>query len=445
MALEIAIIFALVLVNGLFAGAEIATVTLRKTRIEQLLLEGKRSARAVAELRGNPERFLATVQVGITVVGIAAAAYGGETLAVRLSKVLEGAPYVGAYAHSIAFAVVVTVLSYFSLVLGELVPKSLALRASEPYALLVGRPLLALANIARPVVWLLTQSSNAVLRIFGDRTSFTESRMSPDELKALLEEAGAAGEIDPSASEIATRALELADLTASEVMVPRKAIVAIEKGGTVAELRRLFAGRYHTRLPVYQGSIDSIVGIVSIHDAFERGGEGTIDHLIRPAMFVPEQTRAVDLLPRLQAAEEEIAIVVDEHGGTAGLVTRIDVAEELFGHASDAPPGGSGESIRRDADGSVTILGTAPLREVNRALDLRLPEDGDWSTMGGLCVGLAGRIPKKGEHIAVPNGPTLEIADASPRRVRAVRVRLPSDGAQGASGPPGLRPGASPQ
>lgn len=429
MALEIIVVFALILVNGLFSGAEIATVTLRKTRLEQLLAEGKRSAHAVAELRKNPERFLATVQVGITVVGIAAAAYGGETLAARLAKQLVALPPpLDAYAHPIAFGVVVTSLSYFSLVLGELVPKSLALRASERYALLVGRPLLALAQGARPVIWFLTLSSNAVLKVFGDRTSFTEARMSPDELKALLEEAGEAGQLHPGASEIASRAIELADLSARDVMVPRSTIVALQKGSTVADLRALLAERRASRVPVYDGTIDSIVGFVSVHDVFMRGGDGNapIDALIRPIVYVPEQMRAVDLLPRLQTDGAEIAVVVDEHGGTAGLLTRIDVAEELFGSVNGAGAAAAEVGIKRDDDGGITVLATAPVRDVNRALDLQLPESDEWATIGGMCVALFGRIPATGERIQIPGSPqqpTLEIVEASPRRVRVVRIR----------------------
>ncbi len=427
MIFELGIVFVLILVNGLFSGAEIATVTLRRTRLKQLLAEGKGSAHAVAELRKNPERFLATVQVGITVVGIAAAAYGGETLAARLAKVLLALPQpLTDYAHPIAFAIVVTSLSYFSLVLGELVPKSLALRASEPYALLVGRPLLVLAQVARPIIWFLTTSSNAVLKIFGDRTSFTEARMSPEELKALLEEAGEAGELHPSASEIATRAIELADLNARDVMVPRSTIVALPRGATVADLRALLAERRTSRVPVFEGSIDSIVGFVSVHDVFMRGGEGPIDDLIRPIVYVPEQMRAVDLLPRLQTDGAEIAVVVDEHGGTAGLLTRIDVAEELFGSAKGMGSLAADVGIRRDADGSITMLATAPVRDVNRALALQLPESDEWATIGGMCVALFGRIPATGERIQVPGAhqPNLEIVDASARRVRVVRIRI---------------------
>jgi putative hemolysin len=423
MAFEIAVIVVLVLINGLFSGAEIATVTVRKTRLQQLLAEGKRSAKAVVELRSNPERFLATVQVGITVIGIAAAAYGGDALSERLGAVLAPLPTIGPYGHEIAFVVVVTGLSYFSLVLGELVPKSLALRASEPYALLVARPLLALAQLARPIIWVLTKSSNIVLKLFGDRTSFTEARMSPDELRALLEEAGEGGELHPSVSEIASRALDFADLSAKDIMMPRSAIVAIAKSANTADLRALLKERRHSRVPVYEGTVDNIVGFVAIYDAFIRATDEPLASIVRPITYVPEQMRAVDLLPRLQTSGAEIAVVVDEHGGTAGLLTRIDVAEELFGSVNAAGGSAPDIGIQKEADGSVTVLGTAAVREVNRALDLNLPESDDFATIGGLLISLAGHIPQKGEVLRVENGPTIEVLDASARRVRAVKIK----------------------
>jgi putative hemolysin len=415
---ELLILLALVLVNGLFSGAEIATVTVRKTRIEQLLQEGHPGARAMAELRANPERFLATVQIGITVVGAAAAAYGGDTLADRLGPMLT--PWLGPQGHTVAFVVVVAGLSFASLVLGELVPKSLALRAGESYALRVSRPLLMLAWVARPLVWLLTQSSNLVLRLFGDRTSFTEARVSSDELKAMLEEAGDAGVLHPRVGEIASRAMDLNELRAYEVMVPRNRIQAIRQEATLEEFRRFVSDVVHARIPVFEGTVDRIVGYVSVRDAFTNpAGHTTLVGLTRPITFVPESMRAIETLRSLQSHGAELAIVVDEHGGTAGLLTREDLAEELFGEASGTS---SAEGVHPEPDGSYLIEGSATLREVNRTLELGLPETDEWSTVAGLAVGLARRIPAKGEKFVIPNGPTLEIVDASPRRVRAVRV-----------------------
>jgi putative hemolysin len=418
---ELLVLLGLVLINGLFSGAEIAIVTVRKTRIEQLVEQGSRGAAAIAQLRANPERFLATVQVGITVVGAAAAAYGGDTLANRLTPLLS--PALGAHAHQVAFATVVAAISYLSLVLGELVPKSLALRAGESYALLVARPLRGLASLARPLVWLLTKSSNIVLRLFGDSTSFTEARVSSDELKAMLEEAGEVGALHPRIGEIAARAMDFNDLKAKDVMVGRTQIRSISKDATIDELRRLAIEVAHSRVPLFEGDTDNIVAYVRVRDAFTNAdAHAILSTLSRPVRFVPESMRAIDILQSFQCQGTELAVVVDEHGCTAGLVTREDLAEELFGELN-VPATTASEAIQSQPDGSTIVAGSTPVREVNRALDLRLPEVDDWSTIGGMSV--ASRIPSKGEMIQVPNGPAIEIIDASPRRVRAVRV-LPS-------------------
>lgn len=424
MALELAIIIVLVLVNGLFAGAEIATVTVRKTRIDQLVLDGNRRARALDQLRSDPERFLATVQVGITVVSMAAAAYGGDTLAKRLTPVFQSIG-VGQYAHGLAFAIVVMGISYLSLVLGELVPKSLALRRGEGYALLVARPLLGLAFLARPVAWLLTSTSNAVLKVFGDRTSFSEARVSADELKAMLEDAGEAGALHPRVGVIAARAIDLNALSAGDVMVPRNRIVAIDKAASVEELRALVAQEGHSRIPLQEGGLDNVVGVVSVRDVFTKGGDDVVASFGRPITFVPDTMRAVDVLHTLQTRGAEIAMVVDEHGGTAGLLTREDLAEELFG----AVAGGDlmhPEPVRREKDGSVIVIGNALVREVNRELDLKLPESEHWSTVAGMCIGLSHRLLLKGERVQVPNGPLIEVLDASARKIRAVRIHASS-------------------
>ena len=423
---ELLVLLALVVVNGLFSGAEIAIVTVRKTRIDQLVEEGNRNARAIGQLRGNPERFLATVQVGITVVGAAAAAYGGDTLANRLTPLL--APTLGNHAHSVAFAIVVAAISYLSLVLGELVPKSLALRAGESYALLVARPLLALASLTRPLVWLLTKSSNIVLKLFGDSTSFTETRISPDELKGMLQEAGKVGDLHPRIGEIAARAMDFNELKAKDVMVTRTQIRSLSKDASIDDLRRLAMEVGHSKVPLFEGDADNIVAYVRVRDAFTHPDtHAVLSTLSRPVRFVPESMRAIDTLQSFQCQGTELAIVVDEHGCTAGLLTREDLAEELFGELN-VPASAASQEIQVQSDGSVLIAGSTEIREVNRVLDLRLPEIDDWSTMGGMSVAIAGRIPSKGELIQVPNGPAIEVVDASPRRVRSVRV-LPAKAA----------------
>lgn len=419
---ELSIILLLILLNGLFSGAEMATVTLRRSRLEQLVAEGRRGAAAVAQLRHNPERFLATVQIGITVVGAAAAAYGGDTLARRLAPIVAMIPVLAQWASQIAFVVVVVAISFLSLVLGELVPKSLALRATEPYALLVARPLLWLAWLARPVVWLLTTTSNAILRVFGDRASFTEGRMSPEEVRSLLEEAGKEGSVDRHAGEIASRALDLTTLVASDLMVSRNRMVTVPMTASPEQLREAFASSGHSRVVVHDGvGLDQVVGYVSVRDAYNTPDE-PVASLVRPIVFIPDSMKAIDVMKELQQRAAHLAIVVDEHGGTAGLLTREDVVEELVGEMLSEHVTVRGGVLKLEPDGSAIVAGWTPVRDINRTLTLGLPEEEGWTTVAGCCLAYAGHIPRKGERIELPDGPTLVVVDATVRSVRCVRI-----------------------
>jgi putative hemolysin len=422
---ELLVLLALVLGNGLLAGAEMAIVALRKSRLEQLVDEKGRPAAALAELRRTPERFLATVQIGITVIGAAAGAYGGGTISKDLVPVL--APLVGGYADALAFGIVVAGISYLSLVLGELVPKSLALRATERYALFASRPLLRMSKLARPLVWLLTQSSNAVLRLFGDRTSFIESRISPEEVKSMLDEATEGGSIDSRASTIASRAIELSELTAEHVMVPRQRIVSLPKSATHEQLRNTVSSAGYSRVLIYDETPDNLVGYVSVRDAYAGAAQdprGLIEPLVRPLVFIPETMHAVDVLEELRARRQHLAVVVDEHGSTAGLVTRVDLVEELVGEMLSENVAAR-QAPTLDAEGTAVVAGDTSVRDLNRSLGVDLPEDEGWTTIAGMCLGLFGRIPESGERIDAGNGIMLEVVDASPRGVRAVRLRVP--------------------
>jgi len=418
---------ALVAANGVFAGAEIAIIALRKTRLSQLVEEQRPGARAVQQLRDAPERFLATVQIGITVVGATAAAFGGASLARRIAPTLEAVPGLARYSEQLALALVVALVSFLSLVLGELVPKSLALRGAERYALLVGQPLLGLATLARPMVWLLTAASNAVLRPFGDRTTFAESRLSAEELEQLVDEAGRVGALDAPTAEIASRALAFRDLTAGEVMVPRSRVVALPRDASAADLKRLVLEEGRSRMPVYQGSLDNVVGYVMAKDLAAMAWEReliVLEDLIRPVHFVPESAKAVQVLRDLQRRRTQIAVVVDEHGGVAGLLTLEDLVEELVGEIL-----GEREEpealFQREPGGTALVRGDAPIREVNRALDLDLPEGDGFTTVAGLSIALAGAVPERGTRLTTGQGTQLEVVDASPRVVR-LSVTLPS-------------------
>ena len=298
---ELLIILALILVNGVLSGAEIAVVSLRRTRLQQLLEGGKSGAQALTRLRKEPEWFLATVQVGITVVGTAAAAFGGSTLAGHLEPLIARVPlaWIAHRAEEIALGIVVVIVSYFSLVLGELVPKSLALRLGETYALLMAKPLLALSWIARPIVWFLTASSNLVLKPFSDKTNFLEARISKEEIQQMVEEAGESGALHAHASEIASRALQFDKLLLRDVMVPRNRLDALPLNATPDQVRRFLLEEQRSRIPVYQGQLDNIVGYVSAKDIVALAWEGrliVLQDLLRPVKMFPEVVPAIEVL-----------------------------------------------------------------------------------------------------------------------------------------------------
>jgi putative hemolysin len=424
---ELFIILALILINGLLAGAEIAIVSLRAGRVQELASNGSRAGVALAKLRGNSERFLATVQVGITCVGALAAAFGGATLADRLIEPLQRVPWLVPYAEELALGIVVAAISYLSVVVGELVPKSLALRNAEPYALLAARPLLALASIAAPAVWLLTLSSNLILRPFRDQTNFTEARISLEEVRQMVNEASRSGSLEESVGEITSRVIDFAELTVKEVMVHRRFVVALPRTSSDDELRHALLDAGHRRIPIYDKSVDHVVGYVSWRDVIARVWKGeppSIDTILRPAHFVPENRLAIDLMHEMREERIHLAIVIDEHGGLAGIVTLEDLLEELVG---DIVSEHSTTARTADApdEGPLVLPGTTPIRDVERELGLSFadyPED--YATIGGWCVALAGdRIPATGERFTA-EGIEIEVLEASPRRVRSVAVRV---------------------
>jgi putative hemolysin len=420
---ELSIILLLIGVNGVFAGAEISIISVRRSRLQQLVEEGRAGASAMQALRSVPERFLATVQVGITVVGATAAAFSGASLSSRLALALEGLGWHPETSREVALAIVIAAISYLSLIFGELVPKSLALRSGERYALLVARPLQALAWLGRPLVWLLTASSNLVLKPFGDATSFTEARLSTEELQQLVEEAAQAGSLDARSSEIAARAIDFGDLTASAVMVPRNRVVAVPLASTQADLRKVVLAARFSRMPVFDGTLDNVVGYITMRDvlalAWDRE-EVVLADILRPAFFVPETTGAGRVLQEMQRRRVPIAIVVDEHGGVAGLITLEDLVEELVGDLASEDER-AGRALRVEPDGSALLEGSVAIRDVNRELGLDLPEGEGWTTIAGLCIELTGGIPQPGARVEV-GGRVLEIVEASARSVGLVRV-----------------------
>jgi putative hemolysin len=426
---ELLIVLGLTLLNGIFSGAEIAVVSVRRTRLQQLVEQRRPGARALAALREQPERFFATVQIGITVIATAAAAFGGLTMARHLEPHLAKVPWLGREAAPVSLVLVVALVSYLTLVFGELVPKSLALRASEPYALVMARPLLWLSFFARPVVKALTWTSNVVLRPFRDSTDFMESRISPEELRQMVDEAAKTGALHVSTGEIASRALAFERLTLRDASVPRDRIDALPRGATTEEIRRFLLEERRSRIPIYDGTLDNIVGYASAKDIVSVAWDGklvVLQDVLRPVKFFPETTQAIEVLRFMRRERQRVVVSVDEHGVVSGLATFEDLVEELVGDISseddeDRVP------IVHELDGSAVVHGDVPLREVNRALDLALRESPGATTIGGLAAKLGGGIPNRNARLAAPDGTVLIVLEASPRAVRRVRViRSPS-------------------
>jgi putative hemolysin len=423
--LELVVILGLVLANALFAGAEIAVLTVRKTRLAELVDEERAGAASLAALRGDPESFLATVQIGITVVGAAAAAFGGATLAAPLAGALGAAGVPRKLADDAALGIVVVVVSFLSLVLGELVPKSLAMRYAEGYALAIARPLSLLARLGSPVVRFLTACSNLILRLFGDRTSFGESRLSREELLTLVEETASAGDLDPTAGEIAVRALDLHGLRVGAVMTPRSVVRALDAQAPPAQVRAVLESCRFGRLPVHDGSLDGVKGYVVAREALLRllaGGQAPLDGIVREAPFFPESAEAVAVLRELQLRHVPLGFVVDEQGAFAGLVTLEDLVEEVFGEVFHEKE--RAEPIHAEADGSWIVDGRAAVRDVNRVLEIELPEDPAYATIAGLVLHRLERIPAAGEEFTEEEaGLAVEVVESTPRRVARVRLR----------------------
>ena len=426
---ELITILALILVNGVLAGSEIAIVSLRHTRLQQLVEANRVGAKTVSALRAEPERFFATVQIGITFVTTTAAAFGGARMAKQFEPLLRPLPLIGRDAEGVALSLVVVLVSFLSLVLGELVPKSLALRHGERYALVVAKPIALLSRIAKPIVWLLTAISNVILRPFSDRTNFTEARISKEELEQIVDEAAKAGAIHQHASELATRALDFDRLTLADVMLPRARVDALPLRATMDQIRRFLLEERRSRIPVYDRAQDDIVGYVSAKDIVSLawdGGPVVLADLLRNVKFFPETVSAIEVLRYMQRESQRIVIALDEHGVVSGMVTFEDLVEELVGdifseHEEGIPP------MTREPDGSAVVRGDTPIRDVNRELGIALDEPEGVTTVAGLSTALAGGgIPNRNARLAARDGSVLIVLEASSQVVKRVRIVPPS-------------------
>ncbi|HEY7030206.1 MAG TPA: hemolysin family protein [Thermomicrobiales bacterium] len=429
-AVEIAIIVVLLALNAFLAASEIAIVSSRKARLRALADDGNRAARRVLALVESPGGFLATIQVGITLAGFFASAVGAVSLVKVVEDWLEATSigWLADNAKGIALVLVTAVLSFLSIVLGELVPKTLAVSRAEPVALRVVGPIETLSRVTRPLVSLLSGTTNAVLRLFGSQRQANLPSITHAEILAMVEAAEDEGVVETAEAELVEEALEFGRILVRSVMVPRVDVRAIEGDASLGAAVDLFFTTGYSRLPVFRETPDDILGILHVKDVFrllwtdEEAKTNPVAEAIRPAYFVPESKPIDELLQELRARSTHIAIIVDEYGGMAGLVTLEDLLEELVGEITDEFDPGY-EPLREvapgivEADGRVSVLDLLDRLDVERhKLD---PFEAE--SVGGLIADRLGRIPETGD--VVESGPLrFEVRAMDGYRVALVRV-----------------------
>jgi len=432
--LPVGIIIALVLLNGLFVAAEFAIVGVPRVSMERQAATGDRMARRVLEIlrdRKRRDRYIATAQLGITMASLGLGMYGEHVLAEWIGGGLEG--HVPAWrwlsAHAIASVLAVATLTYFHIVLGEMVPKSVALQKPERTVTWVTHPVLWLQAVAFFLIVALNALGNGVLRLFGinRQTGGAEQYRTPEELRYIVRESQAGGMLRREQAEVVQELLDFGDLTAGEVMVPRVRVVGIPVGATFAQASAIIRSSPHTRYPIYRGSLDEIVGMVHIKDLFRRlrNQRSVHAHDARPVPYVPETATIDQLLMAMREARTQMAVVMDEHGGTAGIVTVEDLFEEVVGEIEESPV--HHPDISRDDDGLLVVEGTVRIGEVGEKLGVTLEHD-EVDTVSGLVLMLLGRPPELGDAVEY-DGVRFEVTRVEGHGVGECRVvQLPKRG-----------------
>ena len=438
--LQFAVIILLMLANGFFAASEIAIVSARRGRLQQRAESGNRGAHVALELAQEPNRFLATVQVGISLIGTFAAAFGGDALAGPLARRLS--PVVGpGSANAVALMLVVLLITYLSLILGELVPKRLAMQQAEAVATFVAPIMRLIARLAAPIVWFLTVSTQAVLTLLG-RGRAVEEPVTEEDVLSLVREGAQVGTVEPTEQQIIQNVFELTDRTVRSIMTPRTALMAVALDTPFdAAVERILASGY-SRIPVYEGSLDNVVGILHVKDLlgalYRRVGEqappAPLQDLLHPPVFVPGHLRVAALLQPFQQGRTHLAVVVDEYGQVDGIVTLEDVLEELTGDIADEYDAADMTVVRRP-DGSFLVDGRLSYPDAVERIglpprdELELEDLGDFDTVAGFLLVLLGHIPRVGEA-ATWHGWRFEVVDMDGVRIDRVLISRPRSKAE---------------
>jgi putative hemolysin len=422
---EALVVVLLILINGFFAMSEIAVVSARKTRLRQWAEEGKAKARAALELANNPNQFLATIQIGITLVGILAGAFGGATIANKFSVVLNDIPWLAPYSHPLSLALVVLIITYLSLIVGELGPKRLALNNPERLAMAIAGPMQVLSRAAYPAVHLLGLSTDYLLQALGMKSS-TEPPVTEEEIRALIEQGTQAGMFEEAEQEMVERVFRLGDRRVSAVMTPRTEIVWLDREASAQEIRQTITESAHSCFLVADGSLDNVLGVVHAKDLLAHIlGEQVVDlgATLQQPLYVPESMRALKVLELFKQSGTHIALVIDEYGGIQGLVTPNDILEAIVGDLPVAGEQLEPLAVQRE-DGSWLLDGMLPVDEFKDLFDLgELPgeDQGIYQTLAGFVIMQLGRIPVVADHFEW-EGFKIEVIDMDGNRVDKVLI-----------------------
>lgn len=420
MLLEILIVLSLIVLNGLLAMSELAIVSSRSTRLKTRAADGSRGARIALALSADPARFLSTVQIGITLVGVLSGAFSGATLGSRLADALPGLGVPARFADPLGVGIVVIVITYLSLIIGELVPKQIALANPETVASRVAPAMHVLSRAALPLVWILVRSGKLVLTLLG-HSGKREATVSDEEIRMIIVEAEGAGTIEKGETRMITGVMRLADRLARGLMTPRHEVELASVGETRAEILARLRASGRSRLPLREGGQDDIVGILQSHDLLQVEEEGFDPRsLARPAPVVHDALPAMQVIEQLKAAPAQMLLVYDEYGHFEGIITPMDILGAITGGFDDAEA--DEPKLVERMDGSLLVAGGMPVDEFADHIGLTLEEESDYETVAGLVLHQAGELPQVGQHVTVGDW-RIEVIDMDGRRIDKLLVQ----------------------
>jgi putative hemolysin len=423
------VILSLIIANGLFVMAELAIVSARKIRLQQAANRGSRGAQAALALANEPNSFLATVQIGITLITIVSGAYGEKQFSEFFKPLIKDVPALEPYTEGLAFGFSIAIITFLTLVIGELVPKRLALNSPESIAVTAAQPIQFFAKLATPLAILLNRSADGVLKLMGVRPS-EEPQVTEEEIKVLIEQGTEAGMFEQAEEDIMKRVFQLGDRRVSSIMTPRLEIVWLDLEDSEEEQRRTLKEDSHARFPVCEGGLDALMGVVQVYDLLVESLDGeTLDFMksLQKPVYVPESTRALKILELFQKSGNQMAFVVDEYGVIQGLVTLTDILQALVGDLPSAEDMEEPQAVQRE-DGSWLFDGMLPIHQFKEFLEMDervLPgEDrGSYQTLGGFVVMYLSRIPATADHF-IWGGYRFEVVDMDGNRVDKVLVAI---------------------